>query len=316
MIDYGLVFLAYLNRDGTPKIIDGREIGNDGYYILTNVYQAPNFPPLPDVVIKACQTPGDKNKPSKDNDEDSKKDKTNDSTESASTKPELVFPSQEKSTTKEELQLEWFIIKRGKVTTAGGWDIHCKPAVYLYPKQTTLVNVKVFPKGELTLTIPPYPSQGWDVIAHPDGRIFVDGKQYPYLYYEAKIEDSSFKKPEKGFVVAFNELSDLYDKLLPKLGLNAKEAFEFKQYWEKTLPYSPYYFVGVMEKIDIDAIEPLIINPKPDSILRVHLYFEPLSNPKQIEEPELKTPARVGFVASEWGGLLKVDETSNFTCSN
>lgn len=195
------------------------------------------------------------------------------------------------------------------------WFPDCKPAIYLYPKTTTTVKVIVEPKGYLTLTIPQYPKNGWSVTAHPDGTISSDGKIFPYLYYEAKIYDSAVTKPDKGYVVAYNDLPNLYTELLPVLGLNQKEAQEFKEYWEKTLPKSPYYFVGILEKKITDAIEPLTITPKPDTMIRVRLYFEALTEPIAVQKPNVITPTRSGFSVVEWGGMIKLHNDQPFTCS-
>lgn len=195
------------------------------------------------------------------------------------------------------------------------WTPACKPAIYLYPKEKTNVHVEVLTKGLLTLTIPQYPESGWTVTAHPNGKIDSNGQSYPYLYYESKIEDSLISKPKSGFVVPFENLPAMYDTLLPKLGLLGKEKQEFKDYWEKVLPYAPYYFVGVMEKEAIDSIEPLIISPKPTTIIRVRLYFEALDKPITVVSPKLVAPERNGFTVVEWGGMVKVDKDNPFTCS-
>lgn len=196
------------------------------------------------------------------------------------------------------------------------WTPACKPAIYLYPTKKENVNVKVNTTGFFTLTIPDYNSStGWNVIANPDGIIEANNNRYPYLYYESKVPDSKITKPQNGYVVTQNELSQLFQTLLPKLGLNNKEMKEFTDYWTKALPHSPYYFVGIMEKESIDQIEPLDINPSPDSIIRVRLYFEMLEKSISVKQPVITTPQRNGFTVVEWGGMVKTDKNSPFTCS-
>jgi hypothetical protein len=141
------------------------------------------------------------------------------------------------------------------------------------------------------------------------------GKEFPYLYYEAEIPDSEFSKPTKGYVASYSELDSLYSTILPKLGLNAKETADFKEYWSKYLPFSPYYFVGVMPVSEVDKIEKLTISPEPDTTIRVRVYFEPLKERKLVDAPSVATPARSGFTAVEWGGMVKMQPGANFTCS-
>lgn len=229
----------------------------------------------------------------------------------------IVYPTQKKSATKEQLQLEWFLFKNptGKANPISWWTPECKPALYLYPEKETKVAVTLDPKGYLTYTDPLYPKAGWNVTAYPDGKIKSDGKTYPYLYYESKIRDDAFTKPREGFVVPYEKLHSLFEDILPKLGLTGSQITDFEVYWEKALPQKPYYFVGVMDKDTIDQVEPLQISPKPSTIIRVRLYFEGLSEPKLVPSPQIVTPKRAGFTVVEWGGMMKLDKNSNFTCS-
>ncbi len=216
-------------------------------------------------------------------------------------------------TSHQNLQLETFYPVQ--IGAWGWWEPECKPAIYLYPKQTTAAHVTIDPAGYLTYTDPLYPPDGWRVTAHPDGTIVANGKQYPYLYYESKIRDSAIQKPAKGYVVTPEELPALFSNILPKLGLSEKETRDFKEYWENKLTQANYYFVGVMENKAIDAIEPLTIEPKADTIIRVRLYFEALDMKRPVEVPILTTPHRKGFIVAEWGGLVKADKNHPFTCS-
>lgn len=197
----------------------------------------------------------------------------------------------------------------------GWWSPECKPAIYLYPEEKTDINVKVKPAGFLTYTDPVYPINGWDTIAYPGGKLEINGKNYDYLYYESKIKDSEINKPKEGFVVPYYDLPVFYNSILPKLGLVENETVDFKEYWEKVLPYSPYYFIGLMAEKDIEKIEPLTFSKKPSTIIRVRFYFEALNNLMAVKAPTIITPIRKGFTVVEWGGLVKVDKNHPFTCS-
>jgi hypothetical protein len=190
----------------------------------------------------------------------------------------------------------------------------CKPAVYLYPEETSLVSVKVNSSQPLTYTDPLYPAGGWNVIADPQGIISYRNKAYDYLYYETKVADGVLTKPTKGYVVEKNKLENLFRQILPKLGLNIKEVKQFSDYWTKTLPFSSYYFVGIVPQEELDEYSTLDINPKPASEIRVTLYFEALASMIEVEEPEIVTPIRTGFAVVEWGGIFKKDKNQKFSC--
>ncbi len=231
-------------------------------------------------------------------------------------KQTIVHPTQTTSPDKNQLQMQYFT-----VNTAGNFlptwlDPHCKPIIYLYPEQKQNVHVLLNPKGYLTETIPEYPKEGWFVTAYPDGKIDYKNKSYEYLYYESKILDSETKVPKEGFVRKAGEMKKLFNEILPKLGLNQKEAKEFTDYWIKALPKASYYFVGIMDEASIDHIEPLTISPKPDTIIRVRTYFKALEKPIDVTEPVLgQGVERSGFSVVEWGGMVKRDANHPFTCS-
>jgi hypothetical protein len=223
-------------------------------------------------------------------------------------------PVQFSSEAKENLQLKWFMLV--DTPTYSWYTPDCKPAVYLYPTATQQTSVSVDAVGPLTETIPSYPQGGWNVLADPDGTIHSNGQTFPYLYYEAKIPDAAVVKPTTGYVVSYSDLPSLYSEVLPKLGLSPKETADFKAYWEKQLPFSPYYFMGVMPVKDVDAIEKLTVSPQPDTTIRVRVFFEALKDRKDVEAPKLAAvPQRNGFTAVEWGGMVKLHPETAFTCS-
>ena len=233
----------------------------------------------------------------------------------------IYFPKQEVSQTKKELQLEYFLLQKYNMLA-----LHCKPAVYLYPPKAQMVNVKVYPAGELTYTDPPYDAtKGWNVFAYPEGKLVSYGadsflRRYDYLYFESKVRDVVIKKPTEGWVIKsldsgpnfanplrpgfadheatlgkqagktddwFANQERLFREILPKLGLKNVQENDFIEYWKKALPYAPYYFIGIIDPKNVDEIEALEISPKPDLVNRVRIYFERLENPKVVQAPQI-----------------------------
>lgn len=243
--------------------------------------------------------------------------------------PTLYYPDQNWSPQKKEEQHGYFLPRYDGVRQIS-FGFHCKPAIYLYPKSLQHINVKVaLSHGSFIYTDPIYPPEtGWNVLAYPSGKLEYlgniksdsNGKAnypsgiFPYLYYEARIADSAIEKPTTGYITSSANLSSFLLSLLPKLGLNENETNEFKTYWEKALPKSPYYFIGVISPENLNTIEPLTITPKQDTTIRVTLYFEARDTFSVIPAPDITTPKRQGFTVVEWGGMIKQDKNHPFTC--
>lgn len=173
-----------------------------------------------------------------------------------------------------------------------------KPAVYLYPTETSEIEVQVDVNGYITEAEPNYLT-GWKVTAEPSGLI---DKEYDYLFYEAQL--TNLQLPDEGWLVEYSNLDKWFDETLPLLGLNDKEITQFKDYWMKELTNANYYEVKILEDQFLEENMNLIINPKPDTMIRLNFYFKPHSEKIEIEEPTIKTPQRTGFTVVEWGGLL------------
>ncbi len=179
-----------------------------------------------------------------------------------------------------------------------------KPVIYLYPEETTNVSVIIEPKGGFTFTEPDY-GDGWDVLAYPDGKLVdLNSKiSYPYLFWEGR--GGIYNTPEKGFVVAVQDVHNFLIEKLTKLGLNDKEQADFIEFWEPRMTGAPYFFVTFMGNKVMDEIAPLTITPKPDSVIRILMDYTPLQEPITVEGYNIKTPERKGFTVIEWGGVLR-----------
>jgi hypothetical protein len=223
-------------------------------------------------------------------------------------KPSIIVEDFEK---KDNLQLETFKVVAGSIAVPW-FSPFCKPAIYLYPEEKTQVSVKVNPVGKFTYTDPIYPKNGWIVTAYPDGKIISGIKEFPYLYYEADIPSLLVEKPREGFIVSKSNIESKLKEILPTLGLNTKESSGMIDYWKYSLPESPYYFIGIIPQETLDVISPLNISPKPDTTIRIALFFEPLDTYQEVKPPYFLKPDRSGFSVVEWGGIVKTDKP--FAC--
>lgn len=175
------------------------------------------------------------------------------------------------------------------------------PIIYLYPPKILSIQVQVSSPITTNLTM----KQGhWNVIGQPNGTLTtLDGKKYPYIPYEFLRND--FKRPDKGFVISGDKLEQfLKNNLWRKLGLKDNEI---EDYWVDTKPRvkpSPYYFVSLIDRSEIDRVLPMEVNPKPDTIIRNMTYILPLSSPfspQPLEGEKLIAPQRKGFTVLENG---------------
>ena len=182
----------------------------------------------------------------------------------------------------------------------GGTSID-KPVLYLYPEKE--MNVKVYFEDStlLTTTYPKFNSS-WNVRVLPNGSIYDNNNKYYYaLYWEeipTKKVDFSI-----GFYVNGNSAIDFLEDKLETIGLNDRERNEFIMYWLPILEnnkHSLVYFELTEEK---QASNKLIIEPCPDSLLRVTMHVKRVSKEVNIKAQELVSFERKGFVAVEWGGI-------------
>ncbi len=183
----------------------------------------------------------------------------------------------------------------------GGVEM-AKPVIYLYPEEETDITVKVYPQNGFSRTEPAY-NNGWEVTAKPDGTIInkSDGKKYPYLFWES--EDYSATESNEGFVVKTGELSLFFTEKLAILGLNHKEIDDFLDFWIPILNKGNYYYIHFFDRESLDDLAPLVVDPEPDTVIRVFFDSKPLDNPVNVEEQELVKVERVGFTVAEWGGM-------------
>ncbi len=179
-----------------------------------------------------------------------------------------------------------------------------KPVIYLYPQETTDVTVQVAPQGGFTFTEPEYPAGGWQVTADPDSWLTdADGTVWPYLFWEGR--GGLYQAPDRGWVIAQDEVDQFLTDKLTALGLVGREITEFKEFWLPRMNQAPYYFVSFYGNQAMDILAPLTITPQPDTVIRVLMDYQPLEAPIEVEPFTITTPERHGFTVVEWGGVIQ-----------
>ena len=178
---------------------------------------------------------------------------------------------------------------------------YAKPVLYLYPEKKTKVTVDFEHEDNLTTTYPKF-KDSWVVTAHPNGDLYdKDGKYYYGLYWEEeKNHEVDFKE---GFYVTKNNAITFLEEKLSLLGLNDKERNEFIMYWLPILEKNGKSLVYFEQTKERDKYNKLLINPKPDSVLRIAIHVKKVNKKVDIKEQKLKKFTRKGFTVVEWGGV-------------
>ena len=177
-----------------------------------------------------------------------------------------------------------------------------KPILYLYPQEKMNVSVN-FDKEYLLETTYPKFGGSWDVEVYPDGSIYdKDGKYYYALYWDEK--NTNNVKFNEGFYVEDDEAIEFLEEKLSIIGLNDRERNEFIMYWLPILEQNKKSLVYFETTESLQKENELIINPKPDSLLRIRMHVKKVNHKTEIKEQELSHFERKGFAAVEWGGII------------
>ena len=185
------------------------------------------------------------------------------------------------------------------------YGVEKKPVIYLYPTETTDVDVKLGAPEKLTVSYPKY-VDSWKVTANPDGSLVdrTTGRNLYSLYYETDYTTSKGVHDE-GFVVKGSEAASFLEEKLARLGLNEREAEEFIIYWLPQLEANAYNYIYFAPTAEIAENMPLNVTPAPETVIRINMEFKALDAPIQVKEQQLpETPIRKGFTLVEWGGTI------------
>lgn len=182
-----------------------------------------------------------------------------------------------------------------------------KPAIYLYPVREQATTVRLDYEGTIVADEPAYDPllHGWEVIAHPDGRLVnhSDSKEYEYLFWEGMPSKSPTYDLSHGFVVKGADAEMFLRSTLEQIGLTQNETDAFVAFWAPKMedhPYNLVYFAGT-EYTDTAKLR---ITPQPDSVLRVFMVLKPLATPVSVKAQTFEPFVRNGFTVVEWGGTI------------
>lgn len=176
-----------------------------------------------------------------------------------------------------------------------------KPNIYLYPESKIQAKVTLIPQkgNEITSSIPDY-KNGWNVSVEPSG--VIDGK-YEYLFYEGN--QKKYNPSRVGWSISHDELWQFFPKIMEEYGFNKKEINDFVDYWEKHIPKSQFYDITLVTTQEVEKEFALVIDPKPDTVLRLWFCIIPQNKKGNLPSPKITEFKRKGFTVTEWGVVLK-----------
>lgn len=177
-----------------------------------------------------------------------------------------------------------------------------KPVIYLYPETDTEVEVTVGTEKGLSFAYPAY-NAGWKGTAHPDGSMTINGKTYPYLFWEAdKTLTTDLMSQQTGFVIDREQVVAFLEEKLTAMGLNATEQTDFITFWGPQMVQHKQVFLRFAWNEAIDPLATLTISPQP-RINRLYVIWSEELPVTMPEAQNLPVFDRSGFDALEWGGV-------------
>ena len=180
-------------------------------------------------------------------------------------------------------------------------DVAYKPILYLYPTEDINVNIKLRKDNNIISSYPKY-NDGWNVYVKSDGNIIYDNREYYALYWD-EYNDNSVDF-STGFYVDGDNAIEFLEEKLDIIGLNSREVNEFIMYWLPIFESNKHNLVYFELTEERENNNKLIINPKPDSLLRVNMHIKKVDSKVDIKEQKLESFNRTGFTVVEWGGTI------------
>ncbi len=218
------------------------------------------------------------------------------------------------------------LLQENNFTVVGGCG---KPVIYLYPGVPTDISLQFTAPMELTTQIPKY-VEGWKVKAYPNGKLVdlqpqytkcellknsfgseyakssCERNEYPYIYWAGQSHAAFYPKISAGWIVESREVESTLREKLTEIGLTEKEQNDMLEYWLPQINKynAPYYRLSLLQNAELNKLFPMQVTPKPDSIIRVFLDFDPLNSAGEISLTVGKVQhySRNGFTLVEWGG--------------
>lgn len=178
-----------------------------------------------------------------------------------------------------------------------------KPVIYLQSPHKVDFSIRVNPANDFTFTYPAY-EDSWKGTLDPSGQMTINGKKYPYLFWDSKQEFIPGKHPN-GYRISRQEVISFLEEQLSNTGLNYREKTDFITYWGPRLMKYENVFLQFYLQEACDQFATIQCDPAPTAINRLYIGFSEWNDrfEKYIRPIEFPTFKRNGFNILEWGGF-------------
>ncbi len=188
-----------------------------------------------------------------------------------------------------------------------------KPVLYFHSDKQREFDLDVIPKGEFIFT---YPSieKGWKGNINTDGTLSVNGKNYPYLFWEAK-QDYHFKPSTNGYHLKKDEYIAFLEKKCDELGFTATERTDFITFWGMKMQNHEELFVQFLFDDSCDQFAKLNFKEQPEVLRRVYICLSPWDNyfRPYLKDVLFESMPKSSYSVLEWGGYEFKIEENTFT---
>lgn len=189
-----------------------------------------------------------------------------------------------------------------------------KPVIYLYSESEKNFNLKIKTDAQLQFTYPTYENE-WNGTATKNGTIQLNGKNYPYLFWDAELPVEQLKLNWQNSEQILGEQTIEYlSTHLDQIGFNPKEKTDFITYWGPRMQKMKFIQVLWIQNESINEIASLDLSSEFEQN-RVYIVFKEIPNltdETRDLKPRVLTPVkRTANYLIEWGGI-EIRQINNF----
>ncbi|MCB9189638.1 MAG: hypothetical protein H6599_10215 [Flavobacteriales bacterium] len=184
-----------------------------------------------------------------------------------------------------------------------------KPVLYIYSDEKVSMDLSLKTDVALTFTYPKY-ENGWTIEVDPQDGLSVNGKNYPYLFWEGRdfgnIKYSSEEEEIVGEVIKTDTVVSYLETVTKKMGLNSRESTDFITFWGPILSTHDFAFVQFALDEDYDQVAEIKSTVLIENERRIFMLYESFDQFPAINctqsQADIPMFQRGGLTLIEWGG--------------